>query len=318
MPNSFTCPYCGAFVTTERAVGATITCTQESCGRDITVPPAPPRTALPGVDPLAMAPVPTSKLAVAGLVCGILGVFTLCIGVGGCFGLMALVLAGLGLRRISRSGGALTGRNLGMAGLVLGIVVLLLSLVAIGVLMKRGIPVYEKWQQSQVESREHQACEDQLQALHEKLVLYRDVHHAYPESLDTLASGGFLKDMTAELRCPAVKPRQPIEPSSAGDYIYYGDATAVMGNEYYVVVAHDRPGNHPFHLINVLFLDGHVDSISAADDNWQDDGRYYGWIFPGDPQPVGDEATPAEPTTNESATDQPMDLPTPPGDTSAL
>jgi hypothetical protein len=59
----------------------------------------------------------THGLAIASLVCGVLGIFTL-----GILSILAIIFAGISLKKIKSSGGFYTGRGLAIAGLVLGIV----------------------------------------------------------------------------------------------------------------------------------------------------------------------------------------------------
>lgn len=61
------------------------------------------------------APPKTCGMAVASMVCGILGFFTL-----GLTGVAAVILGFLGLSKIKQSGGALEGRGMAIAGLVTG------------------------------------------------------------------------------------------------------------------------------------------------------------------------------------------------------
>jgi hypothetical protein len=67
----------------------------------------------------------TSGLAVASLVCGLLG----CLGV---TAIVGLVLGIIGLRQINRSEGRLGGRGLAIAGIVISALMLLVVLVALG------------------------------------------------------------------------------------------------------------------------------------------------------------------------------------------
>ncbi|HEU4676715.1 MAG TPA: DUF4190 domain-containing protein [Motilibacteraceae bacterium] len=81
--------------------------------------------------PYGEAPAKQSNgLAVAALVCGIIGFFC------GLTAIAAIPLGIVGLRRSRELGG--TGRGMAIAGLVLGCVVVVLSVVFIAVLMARG------------------------------------------------------------------------------------------------------------------------------------------------------------------------------------
>ncbi len=75
--------------------------------------------------PSSAASAPTSGLAIGSLVCGILGFPTL-----GLAGIAAVVLGHVSLSKIKRAGGALKGKGVAVAGLVLGYFSVLILLVA--------------------------------------------------------------------------------------------------------------------------------------------------------------------------------------------
>ena len=66
----------------------------------------------------------TDGMAVASLVCGIVS-FVMCLG--GFTGIAAIILGILSRKKIDQSGGALTGRGMATAGLVLGIIAVALT-----------------------------------------------------------------------------------------------------------------------------------------------------------------------------------------------
>jgi hypothetical protein len=68
----------------------------------------------------------TSDLAIASLVAGILGLCTAGLG-----GIAGLVLGIVALRKIGRSGGALRGRGLAIAGLIVSVCTVLLWVLAV-------------------------------------------------------------------------------------------------------------------------------------------------------------------------------------------
>jgi hypothetical protein len=65
----------------------------------------------------------THGLAVAALVCGILGIFTF-----GILSILAIIFGAISLKKIKRSGGFYTGRGMAIAGLVLGIILVAIFL----------------------------------------------------------------------------------------------------------------------------------------------------------------------------------------------
>ena len=70
----------------------------------------------------------THGLAIAALVCGILGFFTF-----GILSVLAIVFGNIAIKRINESGGFYTGRGLAVAGLVLGIIVVAIVVLALTV-----------------------------------------------------------------------------------------------------------------------------------------------------------------------------------------
>jgi prepilin-type processing-associated H-X9-DG protein len=95
-----------------------------------------PMTKFPAAaPPPSPAPPRTSGLAVASLVCGILG---LCVPVIG--GLVGLVLGIIGLVKVNRSAGALAGGGLAVAGIVVSAIGVLFWLIAGGMALSLLIP----------------------------------------------------------------------------------------------------------------------------------------------------------------------------------
>lgn len=91
---------------------------------------------VPGGSPAVAYPpaAPTSGLAIASLVCGILGVVAMCAYVGGVFGLPAVICGHLSLGRIRQSAFdpiPLQGRGMAIAGLITGYIAMALQVAAI-------------------------------------------------------------------------------------------------------------------------------------------------------------------------------------------
>lgn len=88
-----------------------------------------PSTAFDSTQPSFAAPAPTSGLAIASLVCGILSVLgSWCYGGGFVVGVPAVVCGHMALSRIKMSNDQLGGRGLAIAGLVTGYIGILVSL----------------------------------------------------------------------------------------------------------------------------------------------------------------------------------------------
>ena len=73
----------------------------------------------------------TNGMAIAGLVCGIVGIFIASI----ILGPLAIVFGGVGLSRARAGGG---GRGMAIAGVVLGVVDLVLGIVLLTMVAKNG------------------------------------------------------------------------------------------------------------------------------------------------------------------------------------
>jgi len=99
------------------------------------VPPQPPEGAAPPPFAALAAAPKTSGLAIASLVCGIVGLCTLGIG-----SIVGCILGIVALRRISRSDGRLGGRNLAIAGIIVAPCTFFVSLIFTGMLAALLLP----------------------------------------------------------------------------------------------------------------------------------------------------------------------------------
>jgi general secretion pathway protein G len=95
-----------------------------------------------------------SGFAITSLVCGILGFFTV-----GLIGIIAVILGHMGLSRIKKSGGSLSGRGFAIAGLITGYLSLLLT-VALGaaIFALKGISASAKIRQAQADFSSFQSA----------------------------------------------------------------------------------------------------------------------------------------------------------------
>lgn len=154
-------------------------------------PPQPPPLsatsavfATPSGYPAAAAPQGTSGLAIASLICGILVFLTL-----GLAGIPAVIMGHLGLSKIKKSGGALKGRGMAIAGLIMGY--LGFGLTFIAVLASLAVPAFTMVQ--------HQGNQMKVMNNAKQLVLgmkqYAVDHNGtYPPTLDTLFEERILTD----------------------------------------------------------------------------------------------------------------------------
>ncbi|WP_395751867.1 DUF4190 domain-containing protein [Prosthecobacter sp.] len=132
----------------------------------------------------AVASQGTSGLAIASLICGILVFLTF-----GLAGLPAVILGHLGLSKIRKSGGALKGSGMAIAGLVMGYLGFGLTIIA--VLASLAVPVY-----SRVQSQAYQMkAVNNAKQLVMGLKMYSQDHDGkYPPSLETLFDEQILVD----------------------------------------------------------------------------------------------------------------------------
>lgn len=86
------------------------------------------------------SPIKNSSLAIWSLVLGILGVALVMACVGPLFAIPAVICGHLALKRIKRSGGALTGEGLAQAGLIVGYVGLAIAVVIVPVMAGIAVP----------------------------------------------------------------------------------------------------------------------------------------------------------------------------------
>jgi len=298
--NQISCPHCGQtyFVQPEQWAqynGRTINCTR--CGQPFVVtappemamppapafaPPPPPGIAPPytppppgGMGPGLAPPQPpyppypsqmygppkvTSGWAIASLVGGILG---FCIPPGCLLGIIGGIV---GLVKTSRPG--MGGRGMSIAGLVLGLVGLLV-----------GIPIWTSAIYIQVTQKHEQAnrhtCELHLKDLGRSLIAYANSHQGqFPDTLEELAktmppSAAIARDFV----CPSTTQTPPATSSpealandiSSGmhcSYFYTGKGLRLDATPD-TVLMYEPLSNHQREGMNVLFADGNVRWLNA-------------------------------------------------------
>lgn len=189
----------------------------------------------------------TCGLAIASLICGIAGIT--------CFsilaGIPAVVTGHLALGRIKRAAGALAGRGIAIAGLVLGYISIGATIVffVVGLLLAILSPAVAGARAS----AQKVVCRNNLHQIGLAILTYADEHDSrLPDSLSELVDGKHLPAQA--LTCPAVDSAESIS-----EYVYKGKGLRVDApNASSTVIAHDREENHRGGC-NVLYLDGHVE-----------------------------------------------------------
>jgi prepilin-type processing-associated H-X9-DG protein len=194
----------------------------------------------------------TSGTAIASLICGILS--WVCVGL--LAAIPAVITGHMALGKIKRSAGALAGRGMAIAGLILGyasIVALIVLLVLFFALVGPALK----------EIASKSACMAHLHRIGTACNAYAAEHNGrYPERLSELYPE-YVPNLKVFV-CPSthVKITSPDEIDSKTSYEYYGAAlnasTAAkpLGR---AILACDKDGHHR-HGKNILYADGHVSS----------------------------------------------------------
>ncbi len=209
----------------------------------------------------AQAPAQTSGLAIGSMVCGILGFFT-----AGLSGIAAVVLGHLGLSRIKKSNGALTGGGFAVTGLVTGYMsALILPIAVIAGLVTPLI----------LRSQEKAASAQMTSNMRQMGVMFMDFEVAYgifPADASAAAvatdtgvnasslSGPDVLDQL-EARGADIESLLTVRSSAEGDWIYFpGRKTSGADSSLPVLVSPALRGQ-----AMVLRLDGSVDRIGEPE-----------------------------------------------------
>jgi prepilin-type processing-associated H-X9-DG protein len=235
--------------------------------------------------PQALPVLPTSRLAVASLVVGIVAVVTMCfIPILPGAAAMALAIPALGRTGPQK----LAGRGFAIAGLTLGAVALMISILSLAF----WLPILNQGR----EAANRTSCAGNLQLLGQSLRQYAiDGDGSFPPDLDTLvANAGFDAQM---LVCSS--SQEEADPGSAltyGEnlsYIYIGggmsdDAPATA------VLAYEELNNHDRDGANFLFADGSVRFIPQSEARGMIDQLKAG-VNPPSPAPPAPSTLPTMP-----------------------
>lgn len=227
------CPACGAPVKPEARF-----C--NSCGSEISKEAAPSGKK-------------TSGFAIASLILGVLGFCTTITSIPG------LILGIVGLQRIKRSGGTLTGQGMAIAGIVTSALVVALVMIAFAA-MSAAItfpPVVRAREQAR-----RIVCMSNLRQIGLGCKMWAEDHDGeYPSSLA-------LEDLYPKylslnvLVCPSTEDEVTTaeETDEKGSYVYVSGLRADADFPSDTVLIYDRKGNHGEGR-NVLLVDGHVEWV---------------------------------------------------------
>jgi competence protein ComGC len=142
----------------------------------------------------------TSPLAIWSLVLGILGVVLLIICIGPLFAIPAIICGHLAYSRIKRSGGALQGGGMALAGLITGYVGIVLALVWIPLMAAIAIPNFVKAR----ETAQKNLCLNNLRRIEGAKEVWALQNNKDTNSTPTMQElTPFLKGNVTRLHCPA-------------------------------------------------------------------------------------------------------------------
>jgi prepilin-type processing-associated H-X9-DG protein len=168
----------------------------------------------------------------------------------------AVITGHMALGRIKRSAGALGGRGLAIAGLVLGYTSIVAMIAVIVLFFTLVVPAIK-------EESSKADCMANLKMIGSACNAYAAVHNgAFPERLSELHPD-YVPDMDVFV-CPATgaKIASPDEIDAKTNYEYYGaalNASAAAEPLYKAILACDKDGHHRRGK-NILYADGHVES----------------------------------------------------------
>ena len=206
----------------------------------------------------------TCGLAIWSLVLGICGLILCCVGV---FPAIAAVICGhVALPRITRAAGALAGRGIATAGLVIGYVAIFLQLLIVPIVLGMALPAVAAAR----EKARRSACMSHLVQINFAIRMYStDNKGSYPVDLQGLVSAKYMRDdaKSADIfLCPSSghRPGPMAGVSTWTDYAYVTGRQESDSPD--TVIAFCKPGCHNGPAGNVLFLDGHV--------KWCDEAEY--------------------------------------------
>ncbi len=276
MAQQIQCPNCGqAYELSDEQVpqyaGQTITCTK--CQKQFTVPreiagaagapPPPPPMTAPAPAPAApymqppvgyggyAPPPPTSGLAIAALVLGVIGLIVPGLGV------IGIVLGIIALVRMAD--GRATGKGLAIGGIAVGVV----SLMWAGCIMSILLPSLNRAR----ETANRVKCASNMRQIGQAILLYSNENNgAYPDKIEKLL---VTQDITSEVfNCPSSNdtpaPGPAGQPQASAlnsgghnSYVYVGAGLTNQAGAN-VVVLYEPMSNHDNDGTNILWADGHV------------------------------------------------------------
>jgi prepilin-type processing-associated H-X9-DG protein len=172
-------------------------------------------------------------------------------------GIIGLILGIVALVNISKSGGALGGKGLAIAGTVIGGVTTFMMCM----MVPMAAVLFPALSKAREQARAVM-CRNDLMQVGLAIGMYEvDNGGAMPPNLQALVNGGYIKGVVI-LRCPAAARTAALNPSdvdATGDYYYARIATPEsLVQPGSVPIVWDKEMVHDMTGVNVLFADLHV------------------------------------------------------------
>lgn len=196
--------------------------------------------------PVAQSQTSTCGLSIASLVCSLLGFVTL-----GVTSIVAIITGHISLSRIKKSAGALSGRGMAIAGLIIGYLVF--ALTALAVVASLMVPVL--MQTSQV-GNQMKAASNAKQIITGMKMYASDNNGVYPPSLETLFEEQILEDR----RLLEFPPSMQV-PGQGWEYLGAGHSDTSPGN---TIVLRSRKADRTQKVV-VARSDGLVEVVRESE-----------------------------------------------------
>jgi len=203
---------------------------------------APP---VPGSPITHSQPSSTCGLSIASLVCGLLGFVSF-----GLTSIGAIITGHISLSRIKKSAGALSGRGMAIAGLIIGYLVFALTLLA--VVASLMLPVFMKTSQA---GNQIKAVSNAKQIIIGMKMYAADHDGNYPPTLDALVEEGILPDQRIFEFPPAMNV-----PGQGWEYLGAGHGDSSPGN---LIVLRSKKADSSKKFI-IARSDGSVEAVRES------------------------------------------------------
>ncbi|MBN2190657.1 MAG: DUF4190 domain-containing protein [Candidatus Aureabacteria bacterium] len=193
----------------------------------------------------------TNNLAIISMVLSIIGFVGFCICLGPLLGIPAVICGHIALSKIKSSGGKLSGRGMAIAGLIIGYLTILLTVIWI-LFSLIAIPKFV----SAAKEAKQVMCISRIRQIGTACQVYKMEYMVYPDRLSRLYPE-YISDLET-FTCPNtynyISSAEDIDEHSG--YVYNCDCAPEDNGKTPLVC--DREGNHP-DGVNCYFSDGEAE-----------------------------------------------------------